>query len=107
MLARLVAALDARPDADIVHADFLLIDDAGNQIGRTRVGPVDRLLHGNNIGACFLYRARVTEALGGYDTGLFGVGDYDFWLRAARSEEHTSELKSLMRNSYAVFCLKK
>src|SRR3546814_4136141 len=27
------------------------------------------------------------------------------WL--ARSEEHTSELQSLMRNSYAVFCLKK
>src|SRR3546814_6565806 len=28
-------------------------------------------------------------------------------LRAARSEEHTSELQSLMRISYAVFCLKK
>src|SRR3546814_10413342 len=27
--------------------------------------------------------------------------------RADRSEEHTSELQSLMRNSYAVFCLKK
>src|SRR3546814_4716362 len=27
--------------------------------------------------------------------------------KAARSEEHTSELKSLMRISYAVFCLKK
>src|SRR3546814_4680067 len=26
--------------------------------------------------------------------------------RAARSEEHTSELQSLMRRSYAVFCLK-
>src|SRR3546814_9356418 len=26
---------------------------------------------------------------------------------SARSEEHTSELQSLMRNSYAVFCLKK
>src|SRR3546814_8211313 len=26
---------------------------------------------------------------------------------ANRSEEHTSELQSLMRNSYAVFCLKK
>src|SRR3546814_6004562 len=25
----------------------------------------------------------------------------------ARSDEHTSELQSLMRNSYAVFCLKK
>src|SRR3546814_8233525 len=28
-------------------------------------------------------------------------------LRADRSEEHTSELQSLMRISYAVFCLKK
>src|SRR3546814_4272109 len=27
--------------------------------------------------------------------------------RSARSEEHTSELQSLMRTSYAVFCLKK
>src|SRR3546814_8476904 len=27
--------------------------------------------------------------------------------RRARSEEHTSELQSLMRISYAVFCLKK
>src|SRR3546814_9259513 len=26
---------------------------------------------------------------------------------AARSEEHTSEIQSPMRNSYAVFCLKK
>src|SRR3546814_12690081 len=32
-------------------------------------------------------------------------GLYD--LKATRSEEHTSELQSLMRNSYAVFCLKK
>src|SRR3546814_6745685 len=37
-----------------------------------------------------------------------------FWLAGAlqfgvtyRSEEHTSELQSLMRNSYAVFCLNK
>src|SRR3546814_1869503 len=33
----------------------------------------------------------------------FGAADY--W--TARSEEHTSELQSLMRISYAVFCLKK
>src|SRR3546814_2274657 len=29
------------------------------------------------------------------------------WLAGVRSEEHTTELPSLMRNSYAVFCLKK
>src|SRR3546814_2675503 len=33
------------------------------------------------------------------DAFIFGLG--------ARSEEHTSELQSLMRISYAVFCLKK
>src|SRR3546814_5706107 len=31
----------------------------------------------------------------------------DAGLHRARSEEHTSELQSLMRISYAVFCLKK
>src|SRR3546814_4358747 len=30
-----------------------------------------------------------------------------FMTRSGRSEEHTSELQSLMRISYAVFCLKK
>src|SRR3546814_2056338 len=29
------------------------------------------------------------------------------WRKPCRSEEHTSELQSLMRISYAVFCLKK
>src|SRR3546814_7846546 len=39
--------------------------------------------------------------------------DIDGWItfvdtdRDNRSEEHTSELQSLMRTSYAVFCLKK
>src|SRR3546814_13179177 len=40
-----------------------------------------------------------------------GVVDGEFLARslaaAGRSEEHTSELQSLMRISYAVFCLKK
>src|SRR3546814_3388689 len=31
----------------------------------------------------------------------------DVTTQAARSEEHTTELQSLMRSSYAVFCLKK
>src|SRR3546814_6230616 len=57
--------------------------------------------------------------LGGYDNvglnssredGVLygGVIGYDINLGGAvRSEEHTSELQSLMRISYAVFCLKK
>src|SRR3546814_9045893 len=40
--------------------------------------------------------------------GLASVLVLALWLvRKLRSEEHTSELQSLMRISYAVFCLKK
>src|SRR3546814_6439268 len=35
------------------------------------------------------------------------IGALDTKLNQPRSEEHTSELQSLMRSSYAVFCLKK
>src|SRR3546814_10602992 len=42
------------------------------------------------------------------DVGGYGVGFANLAkLRLGRSEEHTSELQSLMRISYAVFCLKK
>src|SRR3546814_5572928 len=48
--------------------------------------------------------------------GIYGVGEVvsapypdktQFDRKSKRSEEHTSELQSLMRSSYAVFCLKK
>src|SRR3546814_3518620 len=42
------------------------------------------------------------------NTAFDQAADYAMGLKAQeRSEEHTSELKSLMRISYAVFCLKK
>src|SRR3546814_6282193 len=41
-----------------------------------------------------------TKKLAMLGAGMMGAG-------IARSEEHTSELQSLMRISYAVFCLKK
>src|SRR3546814_4182985 len=46
--------------------------------------------------------ARTVLGLATTDSPHFAGGFLD-----ARSEEHTSELQSLMRISYAVFCLKK
>src|SRR3546814_3668249 len=40
-------------------------------------------------------------------TGVVAGSEYARDLMSTRSEEHTSELQSLMRISYAVFCLKK
>src|SRR3546814_10325702 len=50
--------------------------------------------------------ANAGEFLEGID--IPGEDAFEDWLRETRrSEEHTSELQSLMRISYAVFCLKK
>src|SRR3546814_9086485 len=48
---------------------------------------------------------RIVMELGG-KSALIVRADADIQ-KAARSEEHTSELQSLMRNSYADFCWKK
>src|SRR3546814_4566488 len=62
-------------------------------------------------GVCAQRRAHRAAAVG--DTGHGHRGALASQLRrrarlaVARSEEHTSELQSLMRISYAVFCLKK
>src|SRR3546814_3868338 len=42
-----------------------------------------------------------------YDTAFNSAAYPEITLGGVRSEEHTSELQSLMRISYAVFCLKK
>src|SRR3546814_3456981 len=59
----------------------------------------------------FLRKAERTEAMPYVHGGWIGalVAGGATWLAATylRSEEHTSELQSLMRISYAVFCLKK
>src|SRR3546814_4189342 len=50
--------------------------------------------------------AEVTELIQGYTVGKT-LETTEVELMNTRSEEHTSELQSLMRISYAVFCLKK
>src|SRR3546814_8703353 len=51
-------------------------------------------------------RAHAMHHAGAGNMARRGIGDIDT-LTIDRSEEHTSELQSLMRISYAVFCLKK
>src|SRR3546814_8038408 len=50
-----------------------------------------------------IHRASLADARG----RASGGGDCGAQGDVRRSEEHTSELPSLMRHSYAVFCLKK
>src|SRR3546814_6507503 len=47
------------------------------------------------------------QSLDGKRVVVSGSGNVAIYAIAKRSEEHTSELQSLMRISYAVFCLNK
>src|SRR3546814_627636 len=60
----------------------------------------------NSIGAWWGFTADGLLTCGRLDLPLAGDTP-DITLTQDRSEEHTSELQSLMRISYAVFCLKK
>src|SRR3546814_10671498 len=63
-----------------------------------RFGNADTASLGRNTAMQVSQRFGVTQP--------FGFG-HDALNQVERSEEHTSELQSLMRISYAVFCLKK
>src|SRR3546814_429593 len=75
-------------------SDWALVADRLEEVVAQLPQKVDA---GVELGNAYLRLGRRDEAIGAYQRLL----DQD------RSEEHTSELQSLMRNSYAVFCLKK
>src|SRR3546814_10377257 len=97
--------------SDVCSSDLLTATE-GRQLPKGFLGAsraaVDRLARGidrsADLGAQRRHGNRDADGDDRQDEGIFGRG------RAAlvlRSEEHTSELQSLMRISYAVFCLKK
>src|SRR3546814_10775375 len=59
------------------------------------------------LGAQINPRLMMRSGLSTHSIAVGNRGDLEKLLAAMRSEEHTSELQSLMRISYAVFCLKK
>src|SRR3546814_8589145 len=102
---------DALPSFTAYHTSFQVdekrLDDNGG-------GPVGEVLERNVDTAGLRIDNRSRLALGDSTDLTFTYGGEAYTDEqdgaadgAERSEEHTSELQSLMRNSYAVFCLKK
>src|SRR3546814_1273738 len=100
--------------SDVCSSDLQRFDDAGGKRARRLDGDAlgDRVARGRQVAAAHLAVHRGVELCLNADEldirlqrlgGNADAGDK----AAARSEEHTSELQSLMRISYAVFCLKK
>jgi glycosyltransferase involved in cell wall biosynthesis len=83
-LDEMVAFLRRSPHIDLVYADFTVIDEHGLPTKPGWTGPLSELPLADVIGACFLYRRKVHERLGGYAEDLYLVEDYDFWMRASK-----------------------
>src|SRR3546814_1581707 len=115
--ARIVLGINVLPSARIGLAGSYTMNDghAVVDLGDLRPGIAPVLLN-LNVASTGSYDLNVTSA----NSGRLRLGSSDWYvpysmtiggnsvnLTGARSEEHTSELQSLMRISYAVFCLNK
>lgn len=80
-LEKMAAVLDNDEEIDLVYADFSVVDMEGNLIEEMAEGDPSEIRFRNNIGACFLYRRSLAEAVGIYDTSAFLAEDYDFFIR--------------------------
>src|SRR3546814_9970795 len=108
-----VCASDLESGNRAVHIDILVKERApqaaisaartmrrrGSQRDKAGAGPIVPL----RIGGILAKR----RSLFGTGTRRARIGGPAACVQAGRSEEHTSELQSLMRISYDVFCLKK
>lgn len=83
-IERMVSALRDRPDVSVVYAGYAVIGDSGEVLNTEPARKPSDLVLGNIVGACFLYRTEVQDAVGPYDETVFLAEDYDFWLRAAQ-----------------------
>src|SRR3546814_4987763 len=108
--------------SDVCSSD--LINGQSKSIGVLTVSSVEREDYKINARTLVDLSAGIATTDGRWRAGLWGknvlnkyywtnaIQAYDNIMRyaarpAERSEEHTSELQSLLRLSYAVFCLKK
>src|SRR3546814_5545703 len=116
-----IGVLVADVEVDVIESEALdlIVVRARHDVARCQFGarivighvamPGDRVLQyaalaAHRLGDQEILDLQIIEA-GRVELHHLHVGDAA--ARAPRSEEHTSELQSLMRISYAVFCLKK
>lgn len=82
----LVRYLETYPAVDFVYAERYNVDErtGGRTLWVQRTLPAWSLSADCGIGACFLYKRKVYEAIGDYDPTAFLNEDYDYWIRVSR-----------------------
>lgn len=79
-IERMVEYLDTHNEM-LVCCGMKTIDE-NNVIGDRWIKYSNEFMYFNNcVGACFMYRKSVVDAIGEYNTDMFLVEDYEYWLR--------------------------
>lgn len=82
-LQELSEYLDGNPKVGLVYSDADVVDASLNFISEDRNDP-EMLLYADCVGASFMYRKEVADKIGEYDSEMFLVDDYDYWIRISK-----------------------
>ncbi len=76
--------LEQNPDAGLVYANYNEIDDNDKVTGIAIMNDINKsFMLWKGCGSCFMYKAIVHQTNKGYDSTLFLIEDYDFFVRAS------------------------
>lgn len=79
-------AFESKPDVDLVFGDGVKVDESDRAQRLRLFPPFDRISLANYeslMQPAVFWRRRLTDRIGGFDSGLRYVADLDYWLRAA------------------------
>ncbi len=93
-LDRAIAELDCDPQTSVVYGDrqFFGLRNDVDQVPRVSA---NEMIDQNQLDACALFRKSMWESLGGYDTNVKCLEDWEFWLHAIRQGFHFKRLPIL------------
>ena len=80
----------------MVCADMDVIDDVGKKLYELKMFDELDVFYNNCVGACFMYKRKVLDELGGYDVDMFLVEDYAYWLKILKRYERIGYIRNIL-----------
>lgn len=80
-IEKLVDYLIKKPEIDAVYSDYGVMNEDGQLIKRVPMNSLEKIREKSITTPCFMYRSHVFNKLGGFNTELFMIEDYDFFIR--------------------------
>lgn len=99
MIEKMVDILDSNPEYGCVTGNYTNINENGSKINDKILDTAQSVLVQNNFSLVFLYRKEIAKIVGDYNTELFLIEDYDYFIRMSLITQryHIPEILGLYR----------